>query len=1115
MNLITGLGGTPASGGSWSLQGGAAVAGTYDPQSQDPGVFEYTVDGALGCGTATAKVTVQEIALPDAGINGSGSFCANGSPVDLFTKLGGTPSPGGTWTGPSTVVNGMYDPVTMDPGTYLYTVNGTPPCGDVQATVTVSEISPPNAGTDAAVSVCTNGPGMDLFSLLGGSPATGGTWSGASSIVNGMYDPLTMDPGAYVYTVQGTMPCSSTSATVQVSETGSPDAGTNGALTLCANGVPTDLFPQLGGSPDAGGAWSGPSAITGGYFDPATDQAGTYTYTINANAPCLGDQADVVVTLTAPPDAGTDGTLAVCDQGAAVGLIAALVNADAGGTWSGPSAVTSNMYDPATMVPGAYVYTVSGATPCASTSATVQVSETGSPDAGTNGALTLCANGVPTDLFPQLGGSPDAGGAWSGPSAITGGFFDPATDQAGTYTYTLGTMGPCPGATSNVQIALEEMPDAGASGVDSVCMGGPPFNLMTVLQGTPDAGGSWTFGGASTTGNFDPASSASGNYVYTVPGTVCAAATATASIFLVPGPDAGLNNAVALCSTGPTVDLLGLLSGTPQTGGGWAGPDGPVPSGTLLPASASSGNYTYTALGDANCPSASSVLAISISDQGNAGSDGALSLCSNQGPAQLTDALGGTPDAGGVWTGPSPVGPTGTLDPATAVPGTYAYSVSSPVPCPVAVSEVLVSITQAPNAGDDAQAEFCSTAPSTPLFSLLAGSPDPNGTWTGPAGTMVEGGFTPGVSMPGMYQYDVPAVANCPQDTALVTISVSTASSAGGDGDTIVCANAAAFPLGPLLQGPYDTGGLWSGPTGALPDNVFDPATDPAGTYRYIVTSPAPCQQDTALVSVQVLMVPTADPVFTMASGCVPVEVTFNSGYNGGGTCHWDLGDGMSSDSCGTVTVTYGTPGTYAVAFSADAAGGCVVQQPVSMNLVVSAPPTAAFGIVGDQIGTNSPVAAFNNESTGANAFEWDFGGLGTSTITSPQFTFPSDEEGRYEVCLTAYATPTCTDTACTALVVPEQAAVFIPNSFSPDGDGRNEVFMPVGNGVGRSDYAFTVLDRWGRVVFRTSDPDSGWNGELPNGAAAPTGVYVWQLSALDAISATGFKRMGHVTLMR
>jgi hypothetical protein len=90
----------------------------------------------------------------------------------------------------------MYNPAVNAPGSFIYTVNGTAPCANATATITVTEPAPPNAGTDASVAICANGAAVNLFGILGGTPTAGGTWSGG--IVGGMYDPAVNVPGSFV-----------------------------------------------------------------------------------------------------------------------------------------------------------------------------------------------------------------------------------------------------------------------------------------------------------------------------------------------------------------------------------------------------------------------------------------------------------------------------------------------------------------------------------------------------------------------------------------------------------------------------------------------------------------------------------------------------------------------------------------------------------------------------------------------------------------------------------------------------------------------------------------------------------------------------------------------------
>ncbi|MBZ0206653.1 MAG: proprotein convertase P-domain-containing protein, partial [Flavobacteriales bacterium] len=415
-SLIGALAGSPSAGGTWTAPGGGAFSGNLDPSSDAAGVYTYTVVGTAPCPSALATVTVTLHTPPNAGSDGAITLCSSDAAVSLFAQLGETPDAGGTWSGPSAVVGGMIDPATMSAGAYVYTVSGTAPCPDATATVTITINTPPDAGADGAITLCSTDAAASLFAQLGGTPDAGGTWSGPSAVTGGMIDPATMNAGVYTYTVVGTAPCPDESATVTVTINTPPEAGTDGAITLCSTDAAASLFAQLGGTPDASGTWSGPSAVVGGMIDPATMSAGAYVYTVSGTAPCPDATATVTITINTPPDAGADGAITLCSTDAAASLFAQLGGTpDAGGTWSGPSAVTGGMIDPATMSAGVYTYTVVGTAPCPDESATVTVTINTPPDAGTDGAITLCSTDAAASLFAQLGGTPDVGGTWSGP----------------------------------------------------------------------------------------------------------------------------------------------------------------------------------------------------------------------------------------------------------------------------------------------------------------------------------------------------------------------------------------------------------------------------------------------------------------------------------------------------------------------------------------------------------------------------------------------------------------------------------------------------------------------------------------------------------------------------
>ena len=146
-----------------------------------------------------------------------------------------------------------------------------------------------DAGSNGSIAVCDVGGAISLFAQLGGAPQAGGAWSGPSAVVGGQYDPATMTPGVYTYTITGTAPCTNATATVTVTETTAADAGTDGAITLCSNGVATGLFAQLGGSPDAGGTLDALQRRGAQrHLHPGHRCGGVYTYTLAAQAPCPG-----------------------------------------------------------------------------------------------------------------------------------------------------------------------------------------------------------------------------------------------------------------------------------------------------------------------------------------------------------------------------------------------------------------------------------------------------------------------------------------------------------------------------------------------------------------------------------------------------------------------------------------------------------------------------------------------------------------------------------------------------------------------------------------------------------------------------------------------------------
>jgi gliding motility-associated-like protein len=115
------------------------------------------------------------------------------------------------------------------------------------------------------------------------------------------------------------------------------------------------------------------------------------------------------------------------------------------------------------------------------------------------------------------------------------------------------------------------------------------------------------------------------------------------------------------------------------------------------------------------------------------------------------------------------------------------------------------------------------------------------------------------------------------------------------------------------------------------------------------------------------------------------------------------------------------------------------------------------------------------------------------------------------------YLKVTKADTICAVFrLVPKDQLDFplqFPSAFSPNGDGRNDVFAPVGGGGDIVQYEMQIFNRWGELIYNTYDRNRGWNGKQ-YGADAPIGVYAFRITAVD-INNKKINKVGNVTLLR
>lgn len=251
--------------------------------------------------------------------------------------------------------------------------------------------------------------------------------------------------------------------------------------------------------------------------------------------------------------------------------------------------------------------------------------------------------------------------------------------------------------------------------------------------------------------------------------------------------------------------------------------------------------------------------------------------------------------------------------------------------------------------------------------------------------------------------------------------------------------------------------------------------------------------------------------------GCEPLTVKFsNTSGVPGVTCVWNFGDGNTATTCNDVVHTYKNSGGYDVTLSITDDNGCYGTQTEYNYINVTSKPTASFSADPMVTGTDSPIVNFTNSSVDATQYTWDFGDNSPQSYSlHTSHTFPSDKEGDYIVTLVASNGENCSDTAKMIIVIEEELIFYIPNSFTPDNDGYNEMFQPVFTaGFDPLNFNMLIYNRWGEIVFESNDAAIGWKGTYGN-KIAKDGVYLWKIEFKETKSDKRHYYQGHISLIR
>ncbi len=278
--------------------------------------------------------------------------------------------------------------------------------------------------------------------------------------------------------------------------------------------------------------------------------------------------------------------------------------------------------------------------------------------------------------------------------------------------------------------------------------------------------------------------------------------------------------------------------------------------------------------------------------------------------------------------------------------------------------------------------------------------------------------------------------------------------------------------------------------------NAHDPVINVAAVDSFVVALYADnlfgCK-DTVEKVIEVYDAIRADFTVDFASGCYPFEVLFTNSSTGASQYWWNFGDNYFSTEF-TTSHVYTTPGIYTVTLTVNNDSVCA-DSIIALDLIEvfpSAGPDALFTVDHTQQSIVNPVFVFTNLSAGYDSLIWTFGDGSFSNEFSPVHIYA--DTGTYLVMLIVKNEFDCPDTMRQVVIVNPEFAFYIPNSFTPNGDLKNDVFNVQGWYI--ADVQLRIIDRWGQPVFSSSGVDAkGWDGTLENGKEAPIGVYIYDFT--------------------
>ena len=273
-----------------------------------------------------------------------------------------------------------------------------------------------------------------------------------------------------------------------------------------------------------------------------------------------------------------------------------------------------------------------------------------------------------------------------------------------------------------------------------------------------------------------------------------------------------------------------------------------------------------------------------------------------------------------------------------------------------------------------------------------------------------------------------------------------------------------------------------------------------ANTYTVTVTNPLNgCTATTTVAVTSNITTPNATSGPSQNISCITGLASISANSTTVGATYTWTGAGISAGGS-TSTPTVNLPGTYTVTVT-DPTSGCTATSTVIVG--INPGPTANSGLdVTITSGTSTTLTG-----TGGGTYLWNTGATTNSILVSPSVTT--------DYCVTVTDINGCSDSSCVRVNVDILCGdLFVPNAFSPNGDGFNDVFRIKINPDCVIDMQLLVFDRWGEKIIEITDPTQFWDGTF-RGKQLDNAVFVYYLTLTLKNATDVIKQNGNVSLIK